>query len=126
MPVLQCQRSHSLSPPVSPAGERRVKKDCEPTLLLCSLSKPYAFPLPLPAGKDPLFSSGVQGVYLSLSCLCHRKACETTLLRYLKVKSMKEAFVKENVREIELFGTKGRAASVSDTRKKESEERRQN
>ena len=86
----------------------KEEKDCEPTLLLLSLSKPYVFPLPLSAGKDPLFSSGVQDVFLSLSCLCHRKACEATLLRYLKVKSMKEAPVKENVREIELFGPKAR------------------
>ena len=82
----------------------KEEKDCEPTLLLLSVPKPYVFPLPLPAEQDPLFSAGVQGVFLSLSCLCHRKACETTLLRYLKVKSMKEASVKENVREIKLVG----------------------
>ena len=61
--------------------------------------------------------------------LCFLPVCRVFIFLFLvslKVKSMKEAPVKENVREIELFGPKGRAASVSDARKKESEERRQN
>ena len=52
---------------------RNFRNSCtyEDTLLLVSVTQSCVFPLRLPAGRDPLFSSGVQHVYLSLSCGCH-------------------------------------------------------